>query len=129
MLRLYLAPELLRDRLPTLRLLLRGEADIRATAERIAPAVAAAFPDRAVAVEPCRSQIGSGALPIELMPSCAVTLGGAGLDALAVRLRALPIPVLGRTARSRLWLDCRCLEAEREAEFLSQIACATGSGS
>ncbi|MCL2428932.1 MAG: L-seryl-tRNA(Sec) selenium transferase, partial [Alphaproteobacteria bacterium] len=109
-LRLYLAPERLPERLPALRLLLRTAEDIRRTADRIAPAVSAALPGRRVAVEPCRSQIGSGALPVDLLASAAVTVGGQDLDALAARLRALPIPVLGRIARDRLWLDCRCLE-------------------
>jgi seryl-tRNA(Sec) selenium transferase len=30
--------------------------------------------------------------------------------------------VLGRIAQQRLWLDCRCLEADDEAELLRQFA-------
>jgi L-seryl-tRNA(Ser) seleniumtransferase len=120
-LRLYLAPERLAERLPTLRLLTRAEADIRATAGRIAPALAATFPRHHVAIEDCHGQIGSGALPIDLLPSVAVTLGGGGLDSLAATLRALPRPVLGRIHEARLWLDCRCLEPGDEAAFLRQL--------
>jgi L-seryl-tRNA(Ser) seleniumtransferase len=120
-LRLYLAPERLAERLPTLRLLTRAEADIRATARRIAPALAASFPRHHVAIEDCHGQIGSGALPIDLLPSVAVTLGGGGLDALAATLRALPRPVIGRIHEARLWLDCRCLEPGDEATFLRQL--------
>ena len=83
-LRLYLEPERLVERLPALRLLTRPEVDIRATAERIAAALfAALWPDRAVRVETCRSQIGSGALPVDLLPSAAVTIGGNRLEELA----------------------------------------------
>jgi len=121
-LRLYLDPDRLRDRLPTLRLLTRLEADIRGTAERLLPQLRIAFPDRPVAVEPCRSQIGSGALPVDLLPSVALTIGGNGLETLANSLRALPWPVLGRIASGRLWLDCRCLEPGQEAEFLAQLS-------
>ena len=120
-LRLYLAPESLPARLPSLRLLVRTEADIRASAERIRPALAASFPDWSAEILPCRSQIGSGALPVDLLPSSAVAFTGGGLDALAVRLRSLPRPVLGRIGRGRLWLDCRCLEAADEPAFLAQL--------
>jgi len=120
-LRLYLDPDRLPERLPALRLLTRPEADIRAGAERVVCAVRAAFPDRPVAVEACRSQIGSGALPVDLLPSAAVTIGGNGLEKLANSLRALPRPVIGRIALGRVWLDCRCLEQEDEAAFVAQL--------
>ncbi len=116
---LYLQPERLPERLPTLRLLTRTVEDIQATAERVVPALRAAFAQRQVAVESCRSQIGSGALPVDLLPSFAVTLSGDGLDALAAELRLLPVPVIGRIGQGRLWLDCRCLEAE--ADFTQQL--------
>jgi L-seryl-tRNA(Ser) seleniumtransferase len=124
-LRLYLDPDRLTARLPALRLLTRPEPAIRATAERLLAALRAAFPDRPVAIESCRSQIGSGALPVDLLPSAALTLGGNGLENLAKMLRSLPRPVLGRSAAARLWLDCRCLEPEDEAAFLAQLPVAS----
>jgi len=120
-LRLYLDPDRLRDRLPVLRLLTRPDTEIRATADRLLPRLRDAFPDRPVAVEPCRSQIGSGALPVDLLPSAALTIGGNALESLAVTLRALPRPVIGRIATGRLWLDCRCLEPDEEPVFLAQL--------
>jgi L-seryl-tRNA(Ser) seleniumtransferase len=114
-LRLYLDPARLAERLPTLRLLTRAEAAIAATAARMLPALEN-FAGRSGEVLGCRSQIGSGALPVDLLPSAAVTFAGGRPDELAVRLRALPYPVLGRIAQGRLCLDCRCLaEAEEEA--------------
>jgi L-seryl-tRNA(Ser) seleniumtransferase len=120
-LRLYLDPGRLAERLPTVRLMTRTEAEISATAGRIAPALSAAWPDKEFSVEACRSQIGSGALPVDLLPSTAVTMRGSGLDDLAGELRALPRPVIGRIHEGRLWLDCRCLEPGEEAEFLRQL--------
>ena len=120
-LRLYLDPDRLTERLPALRLLTRVESDIRATAERMAALIQLAWPARPVAVEACRSQIGSGALPLDLLPSAAVAIGGGGLESLASQLRGLPWPVIGRIAQDRLWLDCRCLEATEEAAFSAQL--------
>jgi L-seryl-tRNA(Ser) seleniumtransferase len=121
-LRMYLDPDRLADRVPVLRLLTRTETDIRATAERIASAVASRWPERDVAARACRSQIGSGALPVDLLPSAAVMIGGNGLENIAKFLRSLPRPVIGRVAKGHLILDCRCLEAGDEAAFIAQFS-------
>jgi L-seryl-tRNA(Ser) seleniumtransferase len=107
--------------LPTLRLLTRPAESVRATAERVAAAARAVWPGRPVTLEACRSQIGSGALPVDLLPSFAATIGGGTLEALATRLRGLPRPVIGRIGDDRLWLDCRCLESADEAGFIAQL--------
>ena len=120
--RLYLDPGRLAERLPTLRLLTRPAADIRTCADRLAAAVREAWPDRPVTVQPCHSQIGSGALPVDLLPSFAITIGGNALESLAGSLRALPRPVIGRIAEGRLWLDCRCLQPADEAPFVAQLS-------
>jgi L-seryl-tRNA(Ser) seleniumtransferase len=120
-LRMYLDPDRLVERVPALRLLTRSEAEIGATAERVRAAIAARWPDRDVVTEGCRSQIGSGALPVDLLPSVAVTIGGKALEDIAKILRTLPRPVIGRIGRGRLILDCRCLEAADEAAFIAQL--------
>ena len=123
-LRLYLHPDQLRERLPALSLLTRRQDDIAETAARILPAVTAAFPAHAVAIAPCRSQIGSGALPVDLLPSMAVTLAGGGLQSAAASVRRRPVPVLGRVGDRRLWLDCRCLEPAEESRFAANLVSA-----
>lgn len=129
-LRLYLRPERLAQDLPTLRLLTRPQAEIRALAERLQPAVAAAVAPRfGVEVVALQGQIGSGSLPVERLPSAGLALAppqrkGAGraLDELAAALRALPLPVIGRIADDRLLLDLRCLDrAEDERLFVGQL--------
>ncbi|HHC3460000.1 L-seryl-tRNA(Sec) selenium transferase [Klebsiella pneumoniae] len=116
-LRLYQHPEALRDKLPTLRLLTRPAEEIRRRAERLQPGLAAHYADFAVSVAACQSQIGSGSLPVDRLPSAALTFTphdgrGSRLEALAARWRALPCPVIGRIYDGRLWLDLRCLEDE-----------------
>jgi L-seryl-tRNA(Ser) seleniumtransferase len=124
---LYLNPDRLARELPSLRLLTRPPESIRATAEHIASELRLLWPDREVVVADCRSQIGSGALPVDLLPSFAVTVGGKGLDSLAAWLRARPYPVIGRIADGRIWLDCRCLEPEETAAFIAQLRVAADS--
>jgi len=125
-LRLYADPDRLGARLPALRLLIRSGDEIAALAQRLLPAVARALAGVAtVAIVETKSQIGSGALPVSLLPSAALALtsldtSGAPLEALAQRLRALPIPVVGRIERGRVLLDVRCLESE--AEFVAQLS-------
>lgn len=130
-LKLYRDPDRLAERLPALRLLTRGEDELRQLAERIAPAVAQAVGARAqVQVLPCRSQIGSGSLPVDRLPSACVAIGppagtkraGRLPERLAEALRALPLPVIGRIEDGRLLLDVRCLDGvEAEAAFTAQI--------
>ena len=128
-LRLYRRPETLVQRLPTLRLLTRPESAIAAAAVRVAPPLQAALGDLAtVACEPCLSQIGSGALPVERLPSTAVVLRPPGkrpgktLRRLEEALRHLPRPVIGHVRDDALWLDVRCLEEPDEAPFIAQLA-------
>jgi L-seryl-tRNA(Ser) seleniumtransferase len=120
-LRMYLNPERLAERLPALRLLVRPEIDIRATAQRICSACIGLWPEREITVEACLSQIGSGALPVDLLPSAAVTIGGKSLEEIADFLRSMPRPVIGRMARGRLLLDCRTLEQADEGGFIAQL--------
>jgi len=128
-LRLYADPGRLRQRLPALALLTRERDEIDRSAERVAGALRELVSEPVtVTVEQCRSQIGSGALPVDLLPSCAVVLRlsveqrrrtGPWLEALARAFRALPTPVIGRIRDDGFALDLRCLDDE--PEFLAQL--------
>ena len=131
-LRIYRDPDRLAQRLTTLRLLTRPQPEIRALAERLLPTAAAAVADVAsVTAQPCASQIGSGALPVDRLPSAALVLtplrsgrgSGTALKTLERRLRHLPRPVIGRVHEGALWLDLRCLEDEQA--FAAQLATIT----
>ncbi|BEM55627.1 L-seryl-tRNA(Sec) selenium transferase [Serratia marcescens] len=117
-LQLYLQPEKLAEQLPTLRLLTRPQQEMQQVAELLLAALRPRFTaDFDLRAEPCWSQIGSGSLPVDRLPSYALTFTprdgrGATLEALAERWRRLPQPVIGRLGDGRLWLDLRCLEQE-----------------
>jgi L-seryl-tRNA(Ser) seleniumtransferase len=125
-LRIYLDPERARNELPTLRFLTRGHGDIVAQAERLRGPVEAALGSHAVvSVVACMSQIGSGSLPVDLLPSGGIALrppGSAkGLSAgqLAESFRRLPVPVIGRVHKGVFTLDLRCMQDE--AAFVAQL--------
>jgi L-seryl-tRNA(Ser) seleniumtransferase len=118
-LRLYADPDKLVKEVPTLRLLTRPQKDIEAQATRLLPALAAAVGDGAdAAVIACASQIGSGALPVDALPSAgiAITPRGKNRNSSAERLsnafRRLPVPVVGRVKDGAFILDFRCLDDE-----------------
>jgi L-seryl-tRNA(Ser) seleniumtransferase len=124
---LYDDPHKLRTKLPTLRLLTRPAQDIDAQARRLLAAMQLPLDGLAtVDIAPCASQIGSGALPVETLPSAALRLSplntSVSEEALAAAFRALPVPVIGRIHERALWFDLRCLEPAQEAEFTAQLS-------
>ena len=116
----YENPERLAEEVPSIRLLSRKADDIRAQATRLAPAVAKACAGHAmVEVVDCMSQIGSGALPVEALPSAALALSpdlpgkkgrGRVLKRLATQLRNLSVPVIGRWPMT---VSCSTFDASR----------------
>lgn len=123
---LYRAPEFLAERLTTLRLLTRPASAMREQALRLLPDVQRAVgPAYDAATTPLHSQIGSGALPVDQLPSYGLVVRPAagkrgGLERLERLLRELPRPVIGRCADKALWLDLRCLELADEPAFRAQ---------
>ena len=101
-LQLYRNPDELVSTLPTLRLLTRAEDSIRDQANKLALKVSSVLGDHYhVDTASVSSQIGSGALPIEVLPSAALSITAANgedepLRALAARFRHLPNPFIGR---------------------------------
>lgn len=117
-LKLYRNPDALAQQLPTLRWLLRDQAEIRQQAEALVqPVNSAVGAQFEVTVQDCYSQIGSGALPVENLPSAAIQITSRAdgntdrsLRTLAESLRRLPRPILGRLKNRALLLDMRCLD-------------------
>ncbi|MFK7977868.1 MAG: L-seryl-tRNA(Sec) selenium transferase [Halioglobus sp.] len=122
-LKLYRNPQALVSRLPTLRMLTREVTDIEAQCTALLPqAVEVLGAQFCVTVEACHSQIGSGSLPVDTLPSAALRIAPAADDEMPVRqlaeaLRATPVPVVARMHKGALWLDFRCL-GEHEGERL-----------
>ncbi|KAA0010798.1 L-seryl-tRNA(Sec) selenium transferase [Billgrantia pellis] len=130
-LRLYRDSDVPQRDIPTLALLTRPETDIAATGERLLPHVQHLLPDITVTLEPCLSQLGSGSLPVDRLPSRALVwrpeesprrLRERRLRHLETALRGLPRPVIGRLSDGALRLDLRSLVGEaEETAFLGQL--------
>ncbi|HVV83442.1 MAG TPA: L-seryl-tRNA(Sec) selenium transferase, partial [Kofleriaceae bacterium] len=79
-----------------------------------------------IAVAPCVSAVGGGALPLASLPSFAVTLtggpGGPGATALEAALRAAPVPVIARLEDGRVWLDVRTIADDEVADVAAALA-------
>jgi len=126
---LYRSPELLPQRLTTFRLLTRTTAAMQTQAETLAPLLQQVLGDAyQVSAEAMLSQVGSGALPVDQLPSYGLAIRANfihkqsnALGKLELAFRKLPRPVLGRIAHDTFYLDLRCLEGD-QPEFTHQLS-------
>ena len=132
---LYRDPDRLHLRVTAVRQLTRPEAEIRRAAERLLAALQAALAALPVTAEivPLKSQIGSGSLPVDRLPSAGFAIRPQGkrsgvLNRIEQGLRALPKPVIGRIEDGALLLDLRCLAEHEESEFAAQLSALGGLG-
>lgn len=129
-LELYRDPDRLISRLPVLHLLTRNIDEIRAQAVRLLPAFQKHLDGLAeVTTQDCQSQIGSGSLPVDRLPSVALSITpgtgqrakGKAVAHMAAAFRGLPIPIIGRLSDGALLLDLRCLGGAEESALLGQL--------
>ena len=130
-LKLYENPEKAVKKIPTLRLLLRSKEEIKNTVDRVLPELQSHMELMATleAID-CQSQVGSGALPNQLLPSAGIAIrlknkksrNGHFLSKVSEVFRKLPIPIIGRIHDNAFILDLRSLENEsallKQLEFL-----------
>ena len=77
-------------------------------------------------MEPCESQIGGGSLPLERIPSMAVTIKPENISVpkLEEEMRHLSMPIIPRTANDTIYLDVRTIEScyfKKIAEMLGEL--------
>ena len=108
------------QRVPVWQMIARPLDDIAAEAERWAARLAAqGVPAEVVAGE---SLVGGGSLPGETLPTRLVALSPGGAEALAARLRAAAVPIIGRIQDDRLLLDPRTVLPGQAEQLLAAVA-------
>jgi L-seryl-tRNA(Ser) seleniumtransferase len=120
---LFLDESLALREIPTLRMLCRTLDEIAAQAERIASAVGERVPDAGVAVIEGYSQMGSGSLPTQDLPTRLVSVTAATVSPseLARRLRQRSPPVFVRVHKGQVLLDPRTLLPGEEAIVVESV--------
>ena len=113
---LYREPERARREIPALAMLTAPLTEIRARATVIAGKLG--DPARVIESE---ASVGGGAFPAARIPSAAVAIAG-NADALEARLRAQPIPVVGRIMDGQLLLDCRSVLPDDDFALIDALA-------
>lgn len=116
-LKLFLSPELLRARHPIYRMLSQSPPELGRRAKRAASTLRKALPDDVrLSVEDGESQVGSGAVPVETLPTkvLAVAAPAFSPDELALRLRRFYPPVFARISRDAVLLDFRTIQPDED---------------
>jgi L-seryl-tRNA(Ser) seleniumtransferase len=117
-LRLFLAPEKLAERHPIYRMLALTPDELGLRAKKLTASLRQLLPGSvALAVEDGESQVGSGAVPVETLPTKVLSVRSAGLPAedLARRLRLLTPPVFARIHKDAVLLDFRTIQPSEDA--------------
>ena len=124
-LRLYRDPANLPKRLTVLQLLTRPAEEMQSQADKFIARFQAQVSDCSLSItaRPVLSQIGSGSLPVERLPSVALAIepldkaGEKKVVRLERLLRSSETPVIGRFQEKALLLDLRCLQEPKESVF------------
>jgi L-seryl-tRNA(Ser) seleniumtransferase len=125
-LRMYRDPAKLPEKLTVMQLLTRDASSIRSQAEIILPKLREHLLAASMNIQmmPVSSQIGSGSLPVERLPSTALAIEG--IDKIGEKhvvrlerlLRSADTPVIGHFQDKALIFDLRCLQSHKENQFI-----------
>jgi L-seryl-tRNA(Ser) seleniumtransferase len=111
-LRLYRESASITEEIPTLKAFARPLADVEDTARRALPSLASALgPDFHLSVQDSTSQMGSGALPTDEIPTKVIVVehDSMGAHRIADRFRQARPPIIGRVNDDRFILDARTI--------------------
>ena len=110
----YLSEEKAIRNIPVLRMITKPQEEIAREARRLQRILRNAGLPAKIGTAACESQIGGGSLPLERLPSTAVTIKPEKISVpeLEERMRHLPVPVIPRTVNDTILLDVRTLQSK-----------------
>ena len=119
----YLSEENAIKNLPVLRMITKPLEEIKKDAQSLSRMLKRANLPAKIDIVPCESQIGGGSLPLERIPSMAVTIRPEKISVpeFEERLRHLPIPVIPRVANDTVLMDVRTLDKKTMTVLVDQL--------
>ena len=109
----YLSEEKAIQNIPVLRMIHETKEEVTARARSLKNMLNRAGLEADFGLEVCESQIGGGSLPLERIPSMAVTVKPHNISVpkLEEEMRHLEVPIIPRTANDTIYLDVRTIES------------------
>ncbi len=122
-LKLFLDESLALSKVPTLRMLRRDASEIARHAKRLASQLSKAISGVAISTLPGSSQMGSGSLPTQNLPTTLVALRSEKISAetLAKQLRQYRTPVFARIQNDQVLIDPRTLLSGDDKTILEAL--------
>ncbi len=115
----YLSEERAVKNLPVLQMITKSYEEVDKEAKKLKRFLANLNLDVELGIEDCESQIGGGSLPLERIPSRAVTIKPRNISTaeLEERMRFLPVPIIPRTLNDQILLDVRTIGVQNFEAF------------
>ena len=119
----YLSEENAIQNIPVLRMITKSLEEVTNEARTLSRMLKRAGLPAKIELQACESQIGGGSLPLERIPSMAVTFRPKKITVpeLEERMRHLPIPVIPRTVNDTILLDVRTMDKKTFKVLASQL--------
>lgn len=119
----YLSEEKAIQNLPVLRMITKSYDEVLKEAKSLAGMLKRAGFAAKIGVEDTESQIGGGSLPLERIPSAAVTVKPEHISVaeLEERMRHLEMPIIPRMANDTIFLDVRTIEHRQFGTIVKQF--------
>lgn len=121
----YLSEERAVKNLPVLQMITKSQDEIRQEAEQLKQFLLELGLDAEIGITDCESQIGGGSLPLERIPSKAVTIKPRTISTaeLEERMRFLSVPIIPRTVNDMILLDVRTIGVQNFEAFRQLKEC------
>lgn len=115
----YLSEERAIKHLPVLQMITKPLAEVDKEARKLKRFLKSLDLDVELGIEKCESQIGGGSLPLERIPSVAVTIKPNKISTaeLEERMRFLEVPIIPRAVNDKILIDVRTIGVENFESF------------